>query len=398
MTISTYVLNLITIPYLTRILGPTVYGRIGLVQGYMAYVQIILDFGFTLSATCLISENKEDLKKVGEIISSVTAIKIFLAVLIFFAFGTLYYKGFFDATNAMLIILYMPAYLMNALLPDYFYRGIENMKAVAIRTLIIKLVFTLLIFFFVKSKNDVYFVPVSFMLGCIFALAATLYDIRQNHKIIVSFPKVNQIKRMFSITFPFFVSRFASTFYQALDVIILGKIYGTAPELGYYTSCDKIISLAKTGSSPIADSLYPYMLNQQNYRLVKKLLLIAMPIITVSVAFVWIFSIPICILIFGEEYAEAGNILRLLLPIVWIILPTYIIAFPVMVPLGLTKYANLSNVVGMCIQIGGLSLLFLTENLNIYSVCALTSFTEVAVFVYRLTVVLIHLWKGKKSC
>ena len=29
MTISTYVLNLLTIPYLTRVLGPTIYGEIG---------------------------------------------------------------------------------------------------------------------------------------------------------------------------------------------------------------------------------------------------------------------------------------------------------------------------------------------------------------------------------
>lgn len=70
--------------------------------------------------------------------------------------------------------------------------------------------------------------------------------------------------------FPYFTSRFASTFYQALNVIIIGKIYGTAPEVGYYTSSDKCLSLVKMGSSPIADSLYPYMLNHKNYRLIKK--------------------------------------------------------------------------------------------------------------------------------
>lgn len=79
-----------------------------------------------------------------------------------------------------------------------------------------------------------------------------------------------------------------------------------------------------------------------------------MPVITLGVILVGIFAEPLCVIAFGNEYAEAGNVLRLLLPIAWVILPTYIIAFPVMSPLGLVKYANRSNVIGMCIQICGL--------------------------------------------
>ena len=58
MTTSIQILNLLTVPYLSRVLGPTEYGQIGLALGYMAYVQIILDFGFTLYATKKISEKK----------------------------------------------------------------------------------------------------------------------------------------------------------------------------------------------------------------------------------------------------------------------------------------------------------------------------------------------------
>lgn len=151
---------------------------------------------------------------------------------------------------------------------------------------------------------------------------------------------------------------FASTFYQALNVIIIGKIYGTAPEVGYYTSSDKCLSLVKMGSSPIADSLYPYMLNHKNYRLIKRLLGFVMPIITVGVIIIGIYAEPICEFVFGDGYAESGAILRLLLPAAWVILPTYVVAFPVMSPMGLAKYANYSNVIGVFIQLLGLLLLF----------------------------------------
>lgn len=73
-------------------------------------------------------------------------------------------------------------------------------------------------------------------------------------------PKMNSIKVFFKNSIPFFISRFASTFYQALNVIILGKIYGNSPIVGYYTSSDKVITLSKMASSPIADSLYPWLM------------------------------------------------------------------------------------------------------------------------------------------
>lgn len=397
MAVSTQVLNLVTIPYLTRILGPSVYGRIGLALGYMAYVQIILDFGFTLSATQLIADNKDNKAYVEKIVSTVTTIKIILSFIIATVLFLLYKIEIFDATNIFLIVIYLFGYLLNALIPDYFYRGIENMKIIAIRTLIIKLVFTCLIFICVKDAKDVYFVPISFSCGCILALTITFFDINRNYKIKFEMPTPKQIGTIFVSTLPFFASRFASAFYQALDVIVIGKIYGIAPEVGYYTSSDKVISLVKMGSSPIADSLYPYMLNNKNYQLVKKLLLYVMPIITIGVILVGIFAESISIFVFGAEYAEVGNILRLLLPIAWVILPTYIIAFPVMSPLGLVKYANFSNVVGMIIQIVGLILLYLVNYLNVYTICGLTSITEVSVFLYRIMVVIAHTRKSKKG-
>ena len=107
MTISVQVLNVLTIPYLTRVLGPAVYGRIGLAQGYMSYVQIILDFGFILSATQMISEHSNDKKVASMVIVSVSAIKLFLTGIVTIAFVLLYAFEFFDKSNAMIIFIYL---------------------------------------------------------------------------------------------------------------------------------------------------------------------------------------------------------------------------------------------------------------------------------------------------
>lgn len=396
MTFSTYALNLLTIPYLTRVLGPTVYGHIGLAVGYMTYIQIILDFGFILSATQLISDNREDGNYASTIITSVTTVKVTLCGIVLAVLYGLFKLHFFDEAVVKLLAVYLLSYLCAALLPDYFYRGIENMKVISIRTVSIKILFTVLIFVFVKSKEDVIFVPASMLVGNFLALLITYYDLQKRYRVHLRKPSVSKALEMVKLSIPFFVSRFASTFYQALDVIVLGKLYGSSPIVGYYSSADKLIALAKTGSSPLADSLYPYMLKNKNYKLVKRLLLIVMPIITAGAIIVAIFAEPICVLLFGPEYRDAGNILRLLLPIAWVVLPSYIIAFPIMSPLGLVKYTNMSNVIGMFFQILGFVILYIFGIFNVYTICGLTSITEMLVFLFRLIVVLIHISKNKK--
>ena len=51
LTFSNYLFNFISVPYQTRLFGPEVYGELGFAQALMAYVQMVLDFGFILSST-----------------------------------------------------------------------------------------------------------------------------------------------------------------------------------------------------------------------------------------------------------------------------------------------------------------------------------------------------------
>ena len=58
--LSGYLFSVLTVPYQTRILGPVLYGVVGVAVATMAYFQLFMDFGFLLSATEDISLNRED--------------------------------------------------------------------------------------------------------------------------------------------------------------------------------------------------------------------------------------------------------------------------------------------------------------------------------------------------
>ena len=69
---------LATYPYLIRILGSETYGLIIFALSIVTYFSMIINFGFNISATKDVAENKNNNNKLNEIVSSVFIIKIFL--------------------------------------------------------------------------------------------------------------------------------------------------------------------------------------------------------------------------------------------------------------------------------------------------------------------------------
>ena len=75
---STYLFSFLTVPYQSRILGPEIYGILGVAGAVMIYFQLFMDFGFLLSATEDISKNRDDKQYICRKITSIAIIKMFL--------------------------------------------------------------------------------------------------------------------------------------------------------------------------------------------------------------------------------------------------------------------------------------------------------------------------------
>ena len=79
MNIAKMVFPLITLPYLTRILTVECYAVVAYVKAVMQYIQIVLIFGFTLSATKDIVCANGDREKTGRVTGAVLEAKLLLA-------------------------------------------------------------------------------------------------------------------------------------------------------------------------------------------------------------------------------------------------------------------------------------------------------------------------------
>lgn len=376
--------NLLTIPYQTRILGPTIFGLLAFALSITLLIQVIIDFGFNLFATAEISKNRDDLKKVQNIYTSVFHIKLFMSLVAMLILLVTCSLVPVVNNHAMLYVLFLGAAIMQALLPDYIYRGMEMMSYITVRSVAIRSFFAVMVFVFLKSPDDYLVVPLLLLIGNCLSFIIASYHINKAFGLKLNTLKFNARHTIMTLksASPFFVSRVATSIYSAGNTFVLG-ISGMTSAVGLYSSVDKIFMAVRSIASPIADSLYPHTIQSRDWKIVKKILLWSIiPIIIFGIVSS-IYAEDICSILFGKQFSEAADILRALTPALMLCLPNYLLGYPTLGAFNATRYANISVVAGTAVQVTLLGLLALYGQINAKSIGLITSVTESAVFVYR---------------
>ncbi len=384
LTFSSFFFNFITIPYQTRVLGPDIYGKIGFCLATSIYFKLFYDFGFILSATEDVSKNRDDKKELSTILSTVNVLKVIFVAISIIPLLIIINTVPVLQDDKMLFVWFFIYVAIDCFEPDFLYRGIERMRAITIRNVIVKAFFTIMIFIFLKDASQYYLIPIFNIAGASVALVLVYCDVIKRLNVHNRKVRMKEVKKTFDRSKMFFLSRIASTLYGATNTFILGLVYPSGPTLGYYTSSEKILSAGRQGMTPISDSLYPHMVKTKDYGLVKKVLKLLMPFIVIVCVLLFVFAEKICVIAFGDEYIGSAVVLRYMTPIILMTLPIYLLGFPTMTPLGISKKANLSVIYASIYHIAGIGLLFLFGILNLDSICILSITTEAFVLLLRV--------------
>lgn len=384
MMASTFVFPLITLPYLTRVLGTASYGIVVLANAVMQYFQLFIDYGFILSGTAICSKERDNRERLQIITSSIIHSKLLLslvglAVVFILAFSLEMFKGF----EWFIVCSYLPL-MLTSFIPDYLFRGIEKMGTITFRTIVAKLVYTALIFLLVRDEGGYYYIPLSLFISNLIIVMWSWVYIKKELKMKMVRVKLSEVKAQLKASSTFFASRIATTVYSASNVFVLGLYGFSETELGIYGAANTLINYGKSMFSPIADSLYPYMIKNKNHRLVRKVILILCPIIVIGCTILFLISDFVIAVMAGKEYMESVPIFRCMIPMLIITLPEYLYGFPMLGSIGRNDKANQSVLIGAIFHFTGLVILVVTRLLNFYSIILLTTITETLILGIRV--------------
>jgi len=254
---STYILPLITLPYLIRVLGPEKFGLVMFAQAFVMFFNVLVDYGFNLTATRNISIHRNNLTKVSEIFHSVYVIKILLLFISFLIMSAIVFSFSRFSDDWQLYFVTFGLVVGQAMFPTWFFQGMEKMKFITYLTIISKIIFTLFIFILVKEQSDYMLVPVINALGMLVAGVLSMFIVYRTFMLPFVIPGIKKITEELKEGFYIFIASFQSSILANSGIFVLGLFQDNAT-VGYYAAIEKLAKGILGLFSPITQTLYPH--------------------------------------------------------------------------------------------------------------------------------------------
>ncbi len=342
---ANYLIPLLIIPYIVRVLGVEIFGKVTYAQNIISYFTLTINFGFDYSATREIAINKADKSARERIFWSVLKQKSILLLLSSAGLLILYFT--FSRVNDD-FTLYLFVFLMNVgvvLFPTWFFQGMEEMGKMATCNVLIKGGGLILTLFLVKSSADYLAYPLLTSLAyIIFGAGAIIYVIKHYH---IQYTKSDKTvdKNIFSKSLPIFLNNLFVSGYTIANLTMLG-FYVSNKNLGYYSGAFKIImAILMLTSTPINMSMYPtisrkFAKSKQIGISYFKKSMFNLTLISILISLVTFIASPVLVrLLLGKEFESSLDLLRIFSILPFLVIMASLFTVQGLYGAGLQKYA-----------------------------------------------------------
>jgi len=379
----TYILPLLTLPYLVRVLGVDKFGLVMFAQSFIMFFNILVDYGFNLSATREISVHRDNKDKITEIFSSVMMIKLILTAISFVLLSVIVFSFEKFSNDWELYYLTFLNVIGQMMFPIWYFQGMERMKYITIVNVTSRIMFTILIFAVIESPDDYIYVPILNGFGLIVGGIISLYIVYKNFNQRFQLQSIETMMMHFKDSSQFFLSRVSVSIYTSANAFVLGLMTNTTM-VAYYSIAEKLYMAIQSFYGPVTQALYPYVAKEKNIKLFKKIFYLVFLLNVLGSAFLYIFGEYIFSFLFTQNVGiESIKVFHILLIANVIVVPSILIGYPFLGALGFAKYANMSVVYASAVHLIGLSILTFTNSITIYNVALMVIITQSVDFIYR---------------
>ena len=151
---ANFLLPVLVIPYVITKIGADGFGKVSVAQVVMMFFTNISDYGFNLTATRDVSVNKENRDVLSKIFFTVLTTRLFICLALFILLLVSIVFVPIIKSNSTLYFLAFVSVVGQSILTNWLFQGVERMKVVMYISLLARVLFIILVFFFIKEKND----------------------------------------------------------------------------------------------------------------------------------------------------------------------------------------------------------------------------------------------------
>ena len=304
-----YLIPLITVPYISRVLGVNNIGiysyTYSIVYYFMLFSMIgINNYGAREIAKC---NNKEETSVKFKSIYLLQLTLNIICIILYLLFVLIYNYEYKLILIIQIIFLISVAFDIN-----WFFFGKEKFRITITRNIIIKILSLILIFILVKNNNDLWIYTLIMSITTLISQLYLWIYLRQE----ISNVKVglNDIIRHLKPCLVLFIPVISYSIYRVMDKTMIGLMAGTI-ELGNYESAEKIINIPISFVTALGTVMLPHMA-KHNIETIKKTIYESFELtffmITPMIIGLILISSDFSIIFFGNEFIKTGMIIKIL--------------------------------------------------------------------------------------
>ena len=375
-----YLIPLITIPYISRVLGVTNIGIYSYANSIVSYFMLASLLGINSYGVREVAQKKEDKEELSKTFLSIYSLQLILTSIMLFLY--LIFIFFFLKKYQIILLLNGINLLSVAFDINWFFFGIEKFKITIRRNIIIKLVSLFFIFFLVKGVNDLWIYTLIMSLSTLISQLYLFFYLKRE----ISYQKVGK-EDVLSHLRPcliLFVPVVAYSIYRIMDKTMLGAISGTY-SLGLYENAEKVLNIPISFITALGTIMLPHMSTKNNENKTSKMMYsfsLSFCIILPMMFGIFAVGRDFATIFFGKDFMESGTILMVLAPTILASILTNVIRTNYLIPQKKDNIYVSSTILGAIINL--ISNLLFIPIYGVYGACIGTLLAEFGVMTYQL--------------
>ena len=308
------ILPLITVPYVSRVLGSAGIGEYSYTYSIAYYFMIFAMLGINNYGNRTIAQVRDDREKLSKTFKEIHLLQIITSSTMIVLYAI---YAFFIVKEYRLVSIIQIVYLISYMFDiNWFFFGMEKFKITITRNIVVKIISLCLIFLFVKSESDVWIYTLILSGGSLLSQLLLWPFVKKyidNVKV-----KIKDIKKHFWPNLRLFLTVIAIVIYKIMDKTMIG-LFSNVNEVGFYENAEKIINIPTAIIAALGTVMLPRMSNiyknggnEKGKELIKKSMS-AMMFMGFPMAFGLIaISDNFTIVFFGDDFNKSATLISLL--------------------------------------------------------------------------------------
>lgn len=315
---ANYIFPFITIPIVSRVLGPDKVGLINYNAAFVLYFVLLISYSFELTGVRRGIKIAEDNEKLNVLFSTIFFSQVLLFIVSLLIFLVCLFFMFSLKQDPFVSIVSFFFCLQFLFTQNWIFQVKNELRFIAIFNFIARGFIMFAVVLFVKEKSDYIKYAVIFNIIPVLVSLISFFIILKKYNINIVKPKLKDIFNILKEDRIIFFSNVVIIIYFNSSTVILG-LYHSNESVGYYTSAQKVVDIARNViMRPFVQAFFPLIasLIVTNYQLgiikIKKILPFFVILTIFIVILIGIFGPLIIQFFFGSKFNNSIILLEIL--------------------------------------------------------------------------------------